>query len=126
MAWWKIDNIDMPKPAFEGVITGTAKMWAPNSGRTQMGGWVGTVNAVKRTVKITLPINISTEDRKRIKALMSDGKNAYHSAEYTNEFGEVESMAKCYLNDYETTVSYMTPDRKKIRCKKLEVHLIEV
>ena len=50
-----INGVRMPDPALEGVTIGREKIWSSNTGRTTSGKMVGTVVAVKTTLKIKWP-----------------------------------------------------------------------
>ena len=50
-----INGVKMPDPALEGVTIGREKIWSSNTGRTTSGKMVGTVVAVKTTLKIKWP-----------------------------------------------------------------------
>ena len=47
-----INSKKMPTPALEGVVISREKIWSANTGRTAAGKMVGTVVAVKTTIKI--------------------------------------------------------------------------
>lgn len=50
-----INGARMPDPALEGVTISREKIWSSNTGRTTSGRMVGTVVAVKTTLKIKWP-----------------------------------------------------------------------
>ena len=50
-----INGARMPDPALEGVTISREKIWSSNTGRTTSGRMVGTVVAVKTTLKIRWP-----------------------------------------------------------------------
>ena len=50
-----INNVQMPDPALEGITISKEKIWSSNAGRTTSGKMVGTVVAVKTTLKIKWP-----------------------------------------------------------------------
>ena len=50
-----INGVRMPDPALEGVTISREKIWSSNTGRTTSGKMVGTVVAVKTTLKIKWP-----------------------------------------------------------------------
>ena len=50
-----INGVKMPDPALEGITISKEKIWSSNTGRTTSGKMVGTVVAVKTTLKIKWP-----------------------------------------------------------------------
>lgn len=50
-----INGVKMPDPALEGITISREKIWSSNTGRTTSGKMVGTVVAVKTTLKIKWP-----------------------------------------------------------------------
>ena len=50
-----INGVKMPDPALEGITISKEKIWSSNAGRTTSGKMVGTVVAVKTTLKIKWP-----------------------------------------------------------------------
>lgn len=50
-----IDGTKMPDPAAEGVTVSSEKIWSSNAGRVASGKMVGTILAIKTTLKIRWP-----------------------------------------------------------------------
>lgn len=50
-----INGVTMPTPAMEGVTVSREKVWSANTGRSASGRMVGTIVAIKTTIKVKWP-----------------------------------------------------------------------
>ena len=76
----------MPDPALEGVTVNREKIWSSNTGRTTSGKMVGTVVAVKTTLKIKWPI-LTPAQVATIEGAVSDPDNPFVPVKYTDATG---------------------------------------
>lgn len=76
----------MPTPALEGVVISREKIWSANTGRTAAGKMVGTVVAVKTTIKIKWP-PLTPAQVAVIESAVSDGDNPFVPVKFTDATG---------------------------------------
>lgn len=81
-----INGQKMPTPALEGLIISKEKVWSANTGRTAAGKMVGTVVAVKTTVKIKWP-PLTPAQVAVIEAAVSDGSDPFVPVKFTDATG---------------------------------------
>ena len=81
-----INGARMPDPALEGVTVSREKIWSSNTGRTSAGKMVGTVVAVKTTLKIKWP-PLTPAQVATIESAVSDGDNPFVPVRYTDADG---------------------------------------
>lgn len=81
-----INGKKMPTPALEGVIISREKIWSANTGRTAAGKMVGTVVAVKTSIKIKWP-PLSPAQVAVIEGAVSDGDNPFVPVKFTDATG---------------------------------------
>ena len=81
-----INGTKMPDPALEGVTVNREKIWSSNTGRTTSGKMVGTVVAVKTTLKIKWPI-LTPAQVATIEGAVSDPDNPFVPVKYTDATG---------------------------------------
>lgn len=81
-----INGTKMPDPALEGVTVSREKIWSSNTGRTASGKMVGTVVAVKTTLKIKWPI-LTPAQVATIEGAVSDPDNPFVPVKYTDATG---------------------------------------
>lgn len=72
--------------ALEGVTVNREKIWSSNTGRTTSGKMVGTVVAVKTTLKIKWPI-LTPAQVATIEGAVSDPDNPFVPVKYTDATG---------------------------------------
>ena len=82
-----INDVKMPDPALEGVTVSREKIWSSNTGRTTSGKMVGTVVAVKTTLKIKWPV-LTPAQVATIEGAVSDPDNPFVPVKYTDATGE--------------------------------------
>ena len=81
-----INSQKMPTPALEGVVISREKIWSANTGRTAAGKMVGTVVAVKTTIKIKWP-PLTPDQVAVIESAVSDGDNPFVPVKFTDATG---------------------------------------
>lgn len=81
-----INGVKMPDPALEGVTVSREKIWSSNTGRTTSGKMVGTVVAVKTTLKIKWPV-LTPAQVATIEGAVSDPDNPFVPVKYTDATG---------------------------------------
>lgn len=81
-----INGTKMPDPALEGVTVDREKIWSSNTGRTTSGKMVGTVVAVKTTLKIKWPV-LTPAQVAVIEGAVSDPDHPFVSVHYTDVTG---------------------------------------
>ena len=81
-----INRKKMPTPALEGVVISREKIWSANTGRTAAGKMVGTVVAVKTTIKIKWP-PLTPAQVAVIESAVSDGDNPFVPVKFTDATG---------------------------------------
>lgn len=81
-----INGQKMPTPALEGLIISKEKIWSANTGRTAAGKMVGTVVAIKTTVKIKWP-PLTPAQVAVIEAAVSDGSDPFVPVKFTDATG---------------------------------------
>lgn len=81
-----INGVKMPDPALEGVTVSREKIWSSNTGRTTSGKMVGTVVAVKTTLKIKWPV-LTPAQVAVIENAVSDAGNPFVPVKYTDATG---------------------------------------
>ena len=81
-----INGKKMPTPALEGVVISREKIWSANTGRTAAGKMVGTVVAVKTTIKIKWP-PLTPAQVAVIESAVSDGDNPFVPVKFTDATG---------------------------------------
>lgn len=81
-----INGKKMPTPALEGVVISREKIWSANTGRTAAGKMVGTVVAVKTTIKIKWP-PLTPAQVAVIERAVSDGDNPFVPVKFTDATG---------------------------------------
>lgn len=81
-----INGQKMPTPALEGLIISKEKVWSANTGRTAAGKMVGTVVAIKTTVKIKWP-PLTPAQVAVIEAAVSDGSDPFVPVKFTDATG---------------------------------------
>lgn len=81
-----INGTRMPDPALEGVTISREKIWSANTGRTGTGKMVGTVVAIKTTIKIKWPI-LTPAQVATIEAAVSDISTPFSTITYTDATG---------------------------------------
>ena len=81
-----INSKKMPTPAVEGVVISREKIWSANTGRTAAGKMVGTVVAVKTTIKIKWP-PLTPDQVAVIESAVSDGDNPFVPVKFTDATG---------------------------------------
>ena len=106
-----INGTKMPDPALEGVTVNREKIWSSNTGRTTSGKMVGTVVAVKTTLKIKWPI-LTPAQVATIEGAVSDPDNPFVPVKYTDAtgstvtktmyFGTPSSVSYTHLRAHET------------------------
>ena len=82
-----INDVKMPDPALEGVTVSREKIWSSNTGRTTSGKMVGTVVAVKTTLKIKWPV-LTPAQVATIEGAVSDPDNPFVPVKYIDATGE--------------------------------------
>lgn len=82
-----INGVKMPTPALEGVTISREKIWSANTGRTAAGKMVGTVVAVKTTIKIKWP-PLTPAQVAVIEGEVSDKDHPYVPVKYTDATGQ--------------------------------------
>lgn len=82
-----INGIKMPTPALEGMTISREKIWSSNTGRTSTGKMVGTVVAVKTTIKIKWPI-LSMAQVTAIENAVSNADKPFVPVKYTDATGQ--------------------------------------
>lgn len=82
-----INGVKMPTPALEGVTISREKIWSANTGRTAAGKMVGTVVAIKTTLKIKWP-PLTPAQVAVIEGVVSDGAHPYVPVKYTDATGQ--------------------------------------
>lgn len=85
-----INGVTMPTPALEGVTISTEKIWSSDTGRTASGKMVGTVVAVKTTVKIKWPV-LPPAEIATIEAAVSNPDSPFVPMTYTDMTGQTVS-----------------------------------
>ena len=81
-----INSKKMPTPALGGVVISREKIWSANTGRTAAGKMVGTVVAVKTTIKIKWP-PLTPDQVAVIESAVSDGDNPFVPVKFTDATG---------------------------------------
>lgn len=81
-----INGKKMPTPALEGVVISREKIWSANTGRTAAGKMVGTVVAVKTTIKIKWP-PLTPDQVAVIESAVSDGDHPFVPVKFTDATG---------------------------------------
>ena len=81
-----INSKKMPTLALEGVVISREKIWSANTGRTAAGKMVGTVVAVKTTIKIKWP-PLTPDQVAVIESAVSDGDNPFVPVKFTDATG---------------------------------------
>ena len=81
-----INSKKMPTPALVGVVISREKIWSANTGRTAAGKMVGTVVAVKTTIKIKWP-PLTPDQVAVIESAVSDGDNPFVPVKFTDATG---------------------------------------
>ena len=81
-----INGAKMPTPALEGMTISSEKIWSSDTGRTASGKMVGTIVAVKATVKIKWPA-LTPAQVKTIEDAVSDKDNPFVPMKYTDMTG---------------------------------------
>lgn len=89
---------DMPKPSTGGFKISREKVWSSNAKRTSSAEFKGTLIAIKTTLDMSFPANITPAQMKKLlkyasptgtKPQLNQQKYAY--IQFTNEKGEVET-----------------------------------
>ena len=83
-----INSKKMPTPSLEGVVISREKIWSANTGRTAAGKMVGTVVAVKTTIKIKWP-PLTPAQVAVIESAVSDGDNPFVPVKFTDATGVI-------------------------------------
>ena len=99
-----INGKKMPTPALEGVVISREKIWSANTGRTAAGKMVGTVVAVKTTIKIKWP-PLTPAQVAVIESAVSDGETKTKTMYFGTPTYTVYSWAngRQYLRDVSVT-----------------------
>ncbi|MCD7735318.1 MAG: hypothetical protein LUH48_09390 [Clostridiales bacterium] len=82
-----INGVVMPDPALEGLSISSEKIWSSDTGRSSSGKMLGTIVAIKTTVKIKWPV-LTMAQAKLIEAAVSDEDNPFVPMTYTDMTGE--------------------------------------
>ncbi|MCD8381552.1 MAG: hypothetical protein LUC30_01335 [Clostridiales bacterium] len=82
-----INGVAMPDPALEGLSISQEKIWSSDTGRSSSGKMLGTIVAIKTTVKIKWPV-LTMAQAKVIEAAVSDEDNPFVPMKYTDMTGE--------------------------------------
>lgn len=98
----RVDGVDLPTPALEGVTHSYNKLWSSNAGRLENSGtMVGTITAVKEKLEIQWPD--LTPAQARIIADATAGTTAWHTLEYIDQDG-VDHTLSVYFGDFTYTL----------------------
>lgn len=81
-----IGGVKMPDPALEGMTISREKIWSANTGRTASGKMVGTIVAIKTTVKIKWP-PLTPAQVRTIESAVSNAGKAFTTLKYTDMTG---------------------------------------
>lgn len=81
-----INGQKMPTPALEGLILSREKVWSANTGRTAAGKMVGTVVAIKTTMKIKWP-PLTPAQVAVIENAVSDSAHPFVPVKFTDATG---------------------------------------
>ena len=81
-----IGGVKMPTPALEGMTISSEKIWSSDTGRAASGKMVGTIVAIKTTVKIKWPA-LTQDQVKTIENAVSDKDSPFVSMKYTDMTG---------------------------------------
>lgn len=81
-----IDGKKMPDPALEGVTVSREKIWSSNTGRVASGKMVGTIVAIKTTLKIKWPV-LTPDEVATIESAVSSQGSPFVSVKYTDATG---------------------------------------
>ena len=100
-----INGKKMPTPALEGVVISREKIWSANTGRTAAGKMVGTVVAVKTTIKIKWP-PLTPAQVAVIESAVSDGDNPFVSVKFTDATGETKTKTMYFGTPTYTVYSW--------------------
>lgn len=85
-----IGGVKMPDPALEGMTISKEKIWSSNTGRTASGRMVGTIVAIKTTVKIKWP-PLTPAQVQIIETAVSNADKAFTTLKYTDMTGRTVS-----------------------------------
>ena len=100
-----INGKKMPTPALEGVVISREKIWSANTGRTAAGKLVGTVVAVKTTIKIKWP-PLTPAQVAVIESAVSDGDNPFVPVKFTDATGETKTKTMYFGTPTYTVYSW--------------------
>lgn len=81
-----IDGAKMPDPAVEGVTVSSEKIWSSNTGRAASGKMVGTIVAIKTTLKIKWP-PLTPPQVAAIESKVSSKSRPFVSVRFTDPTG---------------------------------------
>ncbi|MCD8142028.1 MAG: hypothetical protein LUD83_01895 [Clostridiales bacterium] len=82
-----IGGVTMPTPALEGLTISSEKIWSSDTGRSSSGKMLGTIVAIKTTVKIKWP-TLTMAEVAVIEAAVSDADNPFVAMQYTDMTGK--------------------------------------
>ena len=87
----KFDNQTMPQPAHDGFQIAREKVWSENTRRTSSAKMTGTIKAIKTTLSISFPPNLTKAEVKKISDIVDSNKE-WHTVTFTNEKSEQETI----------------------------------
>lgn len=93
-----IDGVALPSPKKDGVTVTEEKVWSSNTGRSASAKMLGTLVAIKTTVKIDWP-DLSPAQAALIRSVVSNPSSPFSLLKYTDIDG----------NTVEKTVYFGTP-----------------
>lgn len=82
-----INGAKMPTPAKEGVTTSSDKLWSSDTGRSASGKMLGTIVAIKQTIKIKWP-PLSPDEIGLIEKAVSSVDTPFVPITYTDATGK--------------------------------------
>lgn len=81
-----IGGVKMPTPALEGLTISSEKIWSADTGRSSSGKMLGTIVAIKTTVKIKWPV-LTMSQAAVIEQAVSDADSPFVTMKYTDMTG---------------------------------------
>lgn len=86
----KFDGKSMPKPMYDTFKITREKVWSENTRRTSNAKMTGTIKAIKTTLHMDFPPDLTIPEIEKIVSVVDSDKE-WHTIEFTNERGTVES-----------------------------------
>lgn len=93
----KFDGKTMPTPMYDGFEINREKVWSSNTRRSSSAKMQGTIVAVKTTLKMDFPPNLTKAQIKSITDIV-DSEREWHTITFTNEKSETETITAYFGN----------------------------